>query len=741
MNVSEYTSIFQGRQKVFAIQIGKEDQHEWSKKYGIGTYVPIRRNITTSDYRKHFNGEVTLGIYVVDENDNCAFTAIDLDEKNLDYLNALLSACSQVGLSEDNVLIEFSGKKGYHIFIPFQRRISAKKAKALGQIIRALSKVRVEVFPKQITTNKKKGLGSLIKLPLGKHKESGVKTYFLDHSFERLSIKDVKVTKVNKEKINGIIEKYSYIIPKESENTNSSNGSKNLICIETMSKGVKKGHINDSLFTLAAYFKQKGDLIGLTKKDCLKYILEWNKKNTPPADVETVEAKVDGVYSGEYFIPGCSSDQLSPFCDARCWKYPIVYGTKEESSISKLSIYDCIPEEGLIRDYIDYASFRNKAPVEYHLMTILSLLSTIVGDNIWFDLFDDGRKIPNLYTLLVGTSGIGKGSAINMGINFACRVSNGLLIPSDFLSREALIDSLIHFPSGLLVLEEFSSLLAKSKNSRYAGVTELLREIYDSRGDYRTSSKGEGPKTIPNPRLSILAAIVPEEFSSSISYKDIYNGFLCRYLFVCSTTEVENREYRKTTEEHIKRKDRIEYSLSSYLDMPKREADLSEVMSNISDFIYNNKLDIVNDPQEHILKGYWNRLEAYITKLAILYQVSFNGSNKVESKSFDYAYNLVDYLKGQVRYIIKNILVMGEGYAIADRVCKIIEKPGRYGIKRGELHRLSGINDLRKFDRVIETLVDQEMIFFRFFGAKKKSNMQFYDSKFKQLFKNEGKNA
>jgi len=740
MKSSEFRYIFSGKQSAYALQVGRKEQAEFGRKLEIGDYYPIRKPITVKVYDKHFNKEITAGIYVVDENDKCSFTAIDLDDKNIDYLNSILSACNQIGLTENNLLIEFSGSKGYHVFIPFQRRILAKKARALGLIIKELSKIGslVEVFPKQTTTNKKKGFGNLIKLPLGKHKVSRKSSYFMDTSFNRVPVDKINVTKVTQEKVDQIIKQYSYILPDE---TTTKKTGESLLCIKEMSKGVKKGYRDNSAFTLAAYFKQNGDPIGQTKEDCTRHLLEWNKKNNPPMPHHIIIDKIESVYSGGYFVPGCNSDQLSPFCDHRCWKHQVIYGDKEEVNENELSIYDCIPSRGVIKDYIDYASERNASPIEYHLMTILSLLSVVVGDSIWFDLFDDGEKIPNIYILLIGGSGVGKGSAINIGTRILSKVSNGLLVPHDFLSREALIDSLVAYPSGLLILEEFSSLLAKSRMSRYAGILQLLTQIYDNPENYKTVSKGEGPKEIHKPQISILAATTPEWIAKDIKYEDISGGFLCRYLFINASTIPDFRGVKEKSVEHIKKGRRIEEFLSSVLAVENRaEADLSKVKDDINQFLYDNDLDLVNSSQEDVLRGYWNRLKMYIIKLAILYQISLNNSHVIEGEAFDLAYNLISYAKDQVKYILKNVLIIGDDYAVASRVAKLIKNAGRWGIKRGKLHRISGINNMRKFDGIIDTLEDQEIIFHRYLGgSKKKSNMQFYDGKYQKMFNNGAK--
>ena len=86
--------------------------------------------------------------------------------------------------------IEFSGRRGYHVWIFFNRPLPASFVMKLMPLITIKQNPKLsatgesdfyEFFPKQATTSNK-GLGNLIKLPLGLHRVSEKRSYFIDNT-------------------------------------------------------------------------------------------------------------------------------------------------------------------------------------------------------------------------------------------------------------------------------------------------------------------------------------------------------------------------------------------------------------------------------------------------------------------------------------------------------------------------------------------------------------------------------
>ena len=191
--VDMYLGIFSGREDCFARQWANKEE----SKHG---YVPVRRPMEAADIEEHLIGRKTYGIYLLDSMSRVRTAVIDADlvkelregklkaeEKNLIKKEGIYLIERLKEISEESGLypfIEFSGGKGFHLWYFFQTPVDAKAARAaLDAVVkvfsRDLSAFHLEVFPKQDKL-KGKGLGNLVKLPLGIHRLKGKRSYFLN---------------------------------------------------------------------------------------------------------------------------------------------------------------------------------------------------------------------------------------------------------------------------------------------------------------------------------------------------------------------------------------------------------------------------------------------------------------------------------------------------------------------------------------------------------------------------------
>ena len=125
-----------------------------------GGYTVIREPITDAVIANHLQGNKTIGLYS-SANSTTKWLCIDIDTLDKSELRKVQKRVSQL---EIPFLTEFSGKKGYHIWIFFDKPYSNRIARTLGQEI----SFGHETFPKQDYIESGK-LGNLVKAPMGKH--------------------------------------------------------------------------------------------------------------------------------------------------------------------------------------------------------------------------------------------------------------------------------------------------------------------------------------------------------------------------------------------------------------------------------------------------------------------------------------------------------------------------------------------------------------------------------------------
>jgi len=171
--------------------VGRSDV--WAEQQSNGAYHPVWDELNEKMLVEHVLGKRTIGVYQLDRHQEVRWIAIDIDLKDStqkfqdvgplfkQLVEDLIAVACQHDLS---VLIEFSGRRGYHVLIPLQEPIDAAMTRQLGlglvsaagEIPQALD---AEVFPKQTQLGGGRQLGNLLKLPWGKH-QLGTRSQFVD---------------------------------------------------------------------------------------------------------------------------------------------------------------------------------------------------------------------------------------------------------------------------------------------------------------------------------------------------------------------------------------------------------------------------------------------------------------------------------------------------------------------------------------------------------------------------------
>lgn len=185
---------------------GREDLHarQWASRDGRNGYTPVQHPLTPRRIQSHLAGNETLGVYCLRLDGTVNFMALDLDITKNTLEEALVSVVRARNLRSllqrttqrlyhcladmgFEAIVENSGYKGRHFWILFAQPVPADVAHLFGSLLlRRLHhqqevppELHLEFFPKQADLHSKKGLGNLIKLPLGIHQKSGRRSLFL----------------------------------------------------------------------------------------------------------------------------------------------------------------------------------------------------------------------------------------------------------------------------------------------------------------------------------------------------------------------------------------------------------------------------------------------------------------------------------------------------------------------------------------------------------------------------------
>jgi len=167
---------------VWKLFVNRSD--DYAEQQADGSYVRVGRVLTKEDLDAHLAHSKTIGVYAISpDGQTVKWICWDIDEKDPEVakkaVHAILGKIKLPHkLDPKATLIEFSGSKGYHVWLFFDPPIVAAVAYVVGRKIAEEAGVTCEVFPKQ--RELLSSYGNLVKVPLGKHQESQQNSYFVN---------------------------------------------------------------------------------------------------------------------------------------------------------------------------------------------------------------------------------------------------------------------------------------------------------------------------------------------------------------------------------------------------------------------------------------------------------------------------------------------------------------------------------------------------------------------------------
>lgn len=146
-----------------------------------GGYYIVKNKIDANIIKQHLAGEITIGIYCLDTENNIKWGCIDLDGTDL----TLLRRESEIIYNTFKPfprMLEFSGRRGYHVWLFFNPKITASFGKQLIKSrLTRINQNHHEIFPKQVTLDSTRKYGNLVKLPCGIHLKSGKRSEIIKY--------------------------------------------------------------------------------------------------------------------------------------------------------------------------------------------------------------------------------------------------------------------------------------------------------------------------------------------------------------------------------------------------------------------------------------------------------------------------------------------------------------------------------------------------------------------------------
>ncbi len=166
MNIPQLNNLV-GRRDAYALQ---QPNGDWFKQDA---------QVTPGLLRNHLDGALTLGTYLGDPRTQTSRQLVfDIDKgpspedirEAYDEATAIVDAVQDLGIRGQSVGVEFSGNKGYHVWLWFAAGQPLPDLRRFARAALALAGVTCEIYPKQ---DKVREYGNLIGLPGGINQKSG----------------------------------------------------------------------------------------------------------------------------------------------------------------------------------------------------------------------------------------------------------------------------------------------------------------------------------------------------------------------------------------------------------------------------------------------------------------------------------------------------------------------------------------------------------------------------------------
>ena len=193
-------------------------------------------------------------------------------------------------------------------------------------------------------------------------------------------------------------------------------------------------------------------------------------------------------------------------------------------------------------DEVMQSSAEVESPKQWIWWSAISAIAAVSGSNGFLDKHYY-KLSPNLFVMLLGKSGLGKGWPIWLAKELVTVVDTTRVI-SGRNSIQAVVKELgtittrngkpaIPDSRGFLVSGEFVNFVIQDPHS-----LSILTELYDTHynKEWKNTLKGSGIDTLKNVCLTMLGASSPPHFREVVHAKDIEGGFLGRTLMVYEET-------------------------------------------------------------------------------------------------------------------------------------------------------------------------------------------------------------
>lgn len=324
--LTDFMRLFVGRETDFARQ--SED----------GSWRPMRRPLTWEDYAAHIDQHFTYGVYLGRESDSrVRLLCFDFDSGESAWADATRVIEAMRGIvPEQATLYEFSGRKGYHVWVFFEEWQDCNTVRRFGLQVMNNAGVTCEVYPKGPVPDG--GYGTLVKLPLALHRVSGKSSAIIGPKDSYAELLNPAAILASRRPLSGADSEalFSFLPPEPVVERAEYQADGSLLpCAQSiLENGQGKGARNHAMYSFGVAARRAG----LDKDEALALALQANEKFSPPIRRQSLVKTLAGSYVGGTGFD-CTREFLHeaprPHCLASCPRYKEAFGRARQEEPSE----------------------------------------------------------------------------------------------------------------------------------------------------------------------------------------------------------------------------------------------------------------------------------------------------------------------------------------------------------------------------------------------------------------------
>lgn len=357
-----------------------------------------------------------------------------------------------------------------------------------------------------------------------------------------------------------------------------------------------------------------------------------------------------------------------------------------------------------------------ETPRSYIYWAGISAIAAVVSPNVYINRQGVYKLSPNLFVMLIGESGLGKGLPIFLAKQLVSlagttRIIQGRNTIASIIQDLATTESdeetgkpKFKDARGFVVSGEFSTLLQRDEQA-----LSVLTEMYDTHymGSWADRTKHSGKSKLENLNLTLLGGSTPEHFKNVVPDTDVKGGFVGRIL-----TVYEEDRYRVNPLSDTEAENQLLKTIPDLAEWLKTIALVKGPFSYTKQSLqrWNDWYVDIRTRKIHDPTGAVNRLPDNVLKVAMCVALSRDVDLKIELDDLEEAIERCMQLTVDSRRLVggKGNSPLGEG---AHAIIQMLFRAECHQLyKKHILQRNYGQFDLFELNRILDTLEAADFI-------------------------------